>query len=265
MKHMDMASFFKSKKFIVGASVVAVLGLSTPVILAHAKGDNQGNKTTQVASSHKKVHKKDKAKAKKKVAKVSSSSSSSKAVSSSSAVSLSSSSTVASSVASTTSQAQSVASSSYSSSAVSSSVESSKPIASSSSTSQSQNSSVVSSSSSVQQQPQTTSGFNFSGHHFNIGSYSGSGQVPTDTVYAWADLANWYLMDIRSAPASLLSTLSVGSPVTVNGHTYHITEIEHNMSHDESNATNGLARNAIGWQVCETYSYNSPLTLYFAS
>lgn len=114
---------------------------------------------------------------------------------------------------------------------------------------------------------QTTSGFNVNGHHFDIGSFSGTGLVPSDKVYQWTSLGHWYLIDINSVAAGYAGSLSVGSAVTVNGRTYHVTHVLYNQPNNS--ATLGTVRsmlgsNAIGWQICNSEGHMSNLNLWFA-
>lgn len=115
---------------------------------------------------------------------------------------------------------------------------------------------------------QTTSGFNVNGHHFDIGSFSGTGLVPSDKVYQWSSLGSWYLIDINSVAAGYAGALGVGSAVTVNGCTYHVTHVLYNQPNNS--ATLGtvksmLGSNAIGWQICNSEGHMSNLNLWFAN
>lgn len=115
---------------------------------------------------------------------------------------------------------------------------------------------------------QTTSGFNVNGHHFDIGSFSGTGLVPTDKVYQWSSFSGWYLIDINSVAARYTSSLGVGSPVTVNGRTYHVTRVLYNQPNNGatlSTVKSMLGSNAIGWQTCNSERYLSNLNLWFAN
>lgn len=115
---------------------------------------------------------------------------------------------------------------------------------------------------------QTTSGFNVNGHHFDIGSFSGTGLVPADKVYQWSSLRGWYLIDINSVAASYTSSLGVGSPVTVNGRTYHVTHVLYNRPNNSDTfgtVESMLGSNAIGWQTCTSHSRMSNLNLWFAN
>lgn len=115
---------------------------------------------------------------------------------------------------------------------------------------------------------QTTSGFNVNGHHFDIGSFSGTGLVPTDKVYQWSSLSGWYLIDINSVAARYTSSLGVGSPVTVNGRTYHVTKVLYNQPNNSATldtVKSMLGSNAIGWQTCNSERYMSNLNLWFAN
>jgi hypothetical protein len=115
---------------------------------------------------------------------------------------------------------------------------------------------------------QTTSGFNVNGHHFDIGSFSGTGLVPSDKVYQWSSLNGWYLIDINSVAAGYASSLGVGSAVTVNGRTYHVTHVLYNQPNNSttlSTVQSMLGSNAIGWQICNSEGHMSNLNLWFAN
>jgi hypothetical protein len=115
---------------------------------------------------------------------------------------------------------------------------------------------------------QTTSGFNVDGHHFDIGSFSGTGLVPSDKVYQWSSLNGWYLIDINSVAAGYAGSLGVGSAVTVNGRTYHVTHVLYNQPNNSatlSTVQSMLSSNAIGWQTCNSEGHMSNLNLWFAN
>lgn len=183
---------------------------------------------------------------------------------------------------------QSISSSSSSSSNVkAAATSSSQPAVAHTTASASQQSSVQSSNQSAQQSTtvatqtkpaantatastptQTNSGFNVNGHHFDIGSFSGTGLVPSDKVYQWSSLGGWYLIDINSVAAGYAGSLGVGSAVTVNGRTYHVTHVLYNQPNNS--ATLGtvqsmLGSNAIGWQICNSEGHMSNLNLWFAN
>lgn len=114
---------------------------------------------------------------------------------------------------------------------------------------------------------QTTAGFNVNGHHFDIGSFSGTGLVPSDKVYQWSSLGGWYLIDINSVAAGYAGSLGVGSAVTVNGHTYHVTHVLYNQPNNSTTlgtVHSMLGSNAIGWQICNSEGHMSNLNLWFA-
>lgn len=115
---------------------------------------------------------------------------------------------------------------------------------------------------------QTTAGFNVNGHHFDIGSFSGTGLVPSDKVYQWSSLGGWYLIDINSVAAGYAGSLGVGSAVTVNGHTYHVTHVLYNQPNNSTTlgtVQSMLGSNAIGWQICNSEGHMSNLNLWFAN
>lgn len=117
-------------------------------------------------------------------------------------------------------------------------------------------------------QAQTTAGFNVNGHHFDIGSFSGTGLVPSDKVYQWSSLGGWYLIDINSVAAGYAGSLGVGSAVTVNGRTYHVTHVLYNQPNNSTTlgtVQSMLGSNAIGWQICNSEGHMSNLNLWFAN
>lgn len=111
-----------------------------------------------------------------------------------------------------------------------------------------------------------TSGFNFAGHHFPIAGFSGTGQVPADNnVYQWASDSRWFLIEQGGAAGQIIkANINMGSAVTVNGRTYHVTDLVGGIS---NNGTAGryyqehIGQHAIGFQTCD---YVGVLTLYFA-
>lgn len=118
-------------------------------------------------------------------------------------------------------------------------------------------------------QPQTTSGFNFSGHHFGIAAFSGVGHVPADNnVYAWTALPNYYLVERTGVAGAYIWGLGYGSAVTVNGRVWHVQKIVHGVPNDQSGfdiAQSNLSTYGMAIQTCETGSENSTLTMFFLS
>lgn len=110
-----------------------------------------------------------------------------------------------------------------------------------------------------------TSGFNMLGQHFPIGSFAGIGHVPADgMVYRWASDSRWFLIEQAGQAGQIVQGVGMGAPITVDGHTYHVTDIQHGL------ANNGVAgayyashinQHAIGFQTCDSYGV---LSLWFA-
>lgn len=111
-----------------------------------------------------------------------------------------------------------------------------------------------------------TSGFNFAGHHFPIAGFSGTGQVPADNnVYQWASDSRWFLIEQGGAAGHIIkSYIHMGTAVTVNGRTYHVTDLVGGIRNDGT-ATGyyqqHIGQHAIGFQTCDSPGV---LTLYFA-
>lgn len=110
-----------------------------------------------------------------------------------------------------------------------------------------------------------TSGFNMLGQHFPIGLFAGTGHVPADgMVYRWASDSRWFLIEQAGQAGQIVQGVGMGAPITVDGHTYHVTDIQHGL------ANNGVAgayyashinQHAIGFQTCDSYGV---LSLWFA-
>lgn len=110
-----------------------------------------------------------------------------------------------------------------------------------------------------------TSGFNMLGQHFPIGSFAGTGHVPADgMVYRWTADSRWFLIEQAGQAGQIVQNVGMGAPITVDGRTYHVTDIQHGL------ANNGVAgayyvshinQHAIGFQTCDAYGV---LSLWFA-
>lgn len=114
-----------------------------------------------------------------------------------------------------------------------------------------------------------TDGFNFNGNHYDIGSFSGTGQVPASSlVYQWADYtAHLHILVERlSVPGGTIRQLGIGSKLTINGNTYTIFN-ERNGVVNNSDAYASLSNGnpAVTIQVCDSADPNSTLTLWYAS
>ena len=110
-----------------------------------------------------------------------------------------------------------------------------------------------------------TSGFNMLGQHFPIGSFAGTGQVPADNmVYRWASDSRWFLIEQAGQAGQIVQGVGMGAPITVDGHTYHVTDIQHGIPNNGDAGRYYLAhinQHAIGFQTCDTYGI---LSLWFA-
>lgn len=111
-----------------------------------------------------------------------------------------------------------------------------------------------------------TSGFNFAGHHFPIASFAGTGQVPANNyVYQWASDSRWFLIEQGGAAGHIIkSYIHMGTPVTVNGRTYHVTDLVGGIRNDGTASAyyqQHIGQHAIGFQTCDSPGV---LTLYFA-
>lgn len=122
-------------------------------------------------------------------------------------------------------------------------------------------------SSSQQSQAADTSGFNYLGYHYELSSFSGSGQVPADNyVYQWTSLPNHYLIERFGSAGGTIQGVGVGTEVTINGNTYTVFSKQSGVSNDE-NAYNLLVSKgaAITFQTCDGPGPNSTLTLWWAN
>ena len=129
---------------------------------------------------------------------------------------------------------------------------------------------VQTASSVVEPEPaQDTSGFNFAGYHFPIASFAGTGQVPADNkVYQWASDSRWFLIEQCGMAGHVIkANVGMGSAVTVNGRTYHVTDMVSGLGNVDGNAeagsyyTSHIGQHAIGFQTCDSVGV---LTLWFA-
>lgn len=111
-----------------------------------------------------------------------------------------------------------------------------------------------------------TSGFNFGSYHFPIAGFAGTGQVPANNfVYQWASDSRWFLIEQGGSAGHVIkANVGMGSAVTVNGRTYHVTDMVSGLSNSGA-AYNYYAthinQHAIGFQTCD---YVGVLTLWFA-
>lgn len=111
-----------------------------------------------------------------------------------------------------------------------------------------------------------TSGFNFGGYHFPIAGFAGTGQVPADNyVYQWASDSRWFLIEQGGNAGHVIkANVGMGSAVTVNGRTYHVTDMVHGISNSGAAYyyyADHIGQHAIGFQTCDSVGV---LTLWFA-
>ena len=118
----------------------------------------------------------------------------------------------------------------------------------------------------AQSAPVDTSGFNFGGHHYPIAGFSGTGQVPaTNYVYQWASDSRWFLIEQGGAAGQVIKSLvGMGTAITVNGRTYHVTDLVGGIPNNGTAYNyyqSHIGQHAIGFQTCDSVGV---LTLYFA-
>lgn len=117
--------------------------------------------------------------------------------------------------------------------------------------------------------PQVTSGFNFLNHHYPIAYFSGNGAVPANNyVYRWSAIPNYYLVERMGAAGAYINGLTVGSAVTIDGHTYHVAQVLTGFKNtvEAAGKIAEILNGRIGIQTCETSSYGgySTLTIWIA-
>lgn len=100
-----------------------------------------------------------------------------------------------------------------------------------------------------------TSGFNFNGHHFPLGSFSGGGRVPQETnrVYQWTDKPDHFLVERISPAGRVITGVGIGTKVVINGTSYTVTNMERNIPNNAAAVDYLYKHNAaITFQTCET-------------
>lgn len=119
------------------------------------------------------------------------------------------------------------------------------------------------------QQVSRSDGFNFNGNHYDIGAFSGIGQVPASSlVYQWTDYtAHLHILVERlSVPGSTIRQLGVGSKVTINGNTYTIFNERYGVvNNSDAYASLSDGNPTVTIQVCDTEDPHSTLTIWYAS
>lgn len=100
-----------------------------------------------------------------------------------------------------------------------------------------------------------TDGFNFNGHHFALGSFTGGGNVPQETnyIYQWTDKPDHFLIERVSPAGRVITGVGIGTEVVINGTTYTVTNMERNIPNDDA-AVDYLYKHSasITFQTCET-------------
>ncbi|WP_338348644.1 hypothetical protein [Fructobacillus evanidus] len=110
---------------------------------------------------------------------------------------------------------------------------------------------------------------NFAGQHFDIQAFSGINGEKTPSwtsyVFQWTQLPNYYLAEAASQAGISLKSLTVGSPIVLNGRTLHITQILSNMDRLNSYSTvaSMSGQHALGIQTCAN-STGSLINTYWA-
>lgn len=100
-----------------------------------------------------------------------------------------------------------------------------------------------------------TSGFNFNGYHFPLGSFSGGGSVPQETnrVYQWTDKPDHFLIERISPAGRAITSVGIGTKIVINGTTYTVTNMERNIPNNADAVDYLYKHNAtITFQTCET-------------
>lgn len=100
------------------------------------------------------------------------------------------------------------------------------------------------------------SGFNFNGHHYEIGRFSGIGQVPADQkIYQWNEMPKHYLAEQEGAAGKTVWSLKIGSIVTVNGQSYQCYKIKNRLyQRSDYDWQEFLNENSdLSLQTCETH------------
>ncbi|MFD1432486.1 hypothetical protein [Lacticaseibacillus yichunensis] len=119
--------------------------------------------------------------------------------------------------------------------------------------------------------PKSVSGLTMAGQTFAIGTFTGLGHVPGDRVYSWTAVANHYLVEATGVAHDALQQLSIGAPITVNGHLYHLVAIKRHVVNDQAAITTLKTLKAqyggISLQTCVQTGGSgvSPLDLFFAN
>lgn len=99
--------------------------------------------------------------------------------------------------------------------------------------------------------PPTNYGMTIAGRTFAIGSFSGTGTVPSGNVYQWTGAANYYLADALGAAGTATRSLGVGSVVTLRGQVLHVRSIMQHVNCYAGNAALAEAsRHSASIQTC---------------
>lgn len=114
-----------------------------------------------------------------------------------------------------------------------------------------------------------TSGFNFGNYHFPIAPFTGTGQVPADNnVYQWTSDSRWFLIEQGgNAGAVIKANVGIGTEVTINHITYHVTDMKSGLGNTPTNSQGHdyyaahINQHAVGFQTCDSVGV---LTEWFA-
>lgn len=118
------------------------------------------------------------------------------------------------------------------------------------------------------QAPATASDVSYGGQGFNLASFSGvhgeSTPQWTNNVFKWTAASNYYLAEQASAAGIATHSLTIGSPITIEGHTYHVSSIDRSWPRANSNYVfNKMEQHAIGLQTCAE-STGTYINIYWA-
>ena len=114
--------------------------------------------------------------------------------------------------------------------------------------------------------PDFSSGFNYSGYHYEIGHFTGFDYLPvwTNIVYQWTNFPNHYLIENQSYPGQTIFGLDIGSSVIIDGTEFHVYDILYNQPNDQLALENVIYSGAsASIQVCASTNDDAELNLYF--
>lgn len=112
----------------------------------------------------------------------------------------------------------------------------------------------------------THTGVSYLGYHYDLGTFSGTGYVPswTNTIYQWSDFPTHFLVEKNSYPGQTIFGLTIGSEVMINGTDFSVYDIVYNQANDQVGLDMVLYSGAAAsMQVCVTDEDDARLNLYF--